>query len=116
MIRIKSSTQTKLYNKKILKMAKGYRGRAKSCYTVAIERVEKGLQYAYAHRKLKKRSFRALWIQRINAGCMENMHKYSTLISDMHTKNILINRKILSEIAYLEPYTFKALLYTSTIN
>lgn len=112
MIRIKSSSQTKNHVKKILKMAKGFQGRAKNNYTIALEKVEKGMQYAFAHRKVKKRSFRELWIQRINAGCLENNIKYSSLIYCLTKSNIVLNRKIISEIAFLEPYTFKALIHT----
>ncbi len=67
MSRVKRGVTTKARHKKIIKLAKGYRGRAKNCFRVAIQRVEKGLQYAYRDRRTKKRDFRALWIQRINA-------------------------------------------------
>ena len=71
MSRVKRGVTTKARHKKIIKLAKGYRGRAKNCFRVAIQRVEKGLQYAYRDRRNKKRDFRALWIQRINAAVRE---------------------------------------------
>lgn len=94
-------------HKKILKMAKGYRGRSKNCFRIAIGRVEKGLQYAYRDRRNKKRNFRALWIQRINAAARSNGTTYSELIFGLKKSNISINRKMLSEIAIHQPETFK---------
>lgn len=95
--------------KKILKMAKGYRGRAKSCITVARERVEKGLQYAYRDRRNKKRSFRALWIQRINAGVREHGLVYSQFMGGLIKAGIEIDRKVLSDLAITQPEAFKLL-------
>lgn len=95
---------------KILKLAKGFRGRAKNCIRIARERVEKSLQYAFRDRKAKKRDMRALWITRINAGTRQYGVKYSDFINGLQQENIVVNRKILSELAANEPYSFKALV------
>ena len=99
--------------KKILKMAKGYRGRAKNCITVAREKVETGLRYAYRDRRTKKRKFRSLWIQRINAGVREHGMVYSQFINGMIKAGIEMDRKILSELATNEPAAFKAIVEQS---
>jgi len=99
--------------KKILKLAKGYRGRAKSCITVAREKVEKGLRYAYRDRRAKKRTFRSLWIQRINAGAREHDMVYSQFMSGLIKAGVEIDRKILSDLAIHEPAIFKALVEQS---
>lgn len=96
--------------KKILKMAKGYRGRAKSCITVAREKVEKGLRYAYRDRRNKKRNFRSLWIQRINAGVREHGLVYSQFMNGLLKAGIEVDRKVLSELATNEPAAFKTLV------
>lgn len=96
--------------KKILKMAKGYRGRAKSCITVAREKVEKGLRYAYRDRRAKKRNFRSLWIQRINAGVREHGMVYSQFINGLLKAGIEMDRKVLSDLATHEPEAFKAIV------
>lgn len=93
--------------KKILKMAKGYRGRAKSCITVAREKVEKGLRYAYRDRRTKKRNFRSLWIQRINAGVREHGMVYSQFMNGLIKAGIEVDRKVLSDLATHEPEAFK---------
>ncbi|KAH7302384.1 hypothetical protein KP509_23G069900 [Ceratopteris richardii] len=95
---------------KIFKLAKGFRGRAKNCIRVARERVEKALQYAYRDRRNKKRDMRGLWIQRINAGTRIHGVKYGQFMHGLNTENIQLNRKVLSEIAMHEPYSFKALV------
>ena len=81
MARVKRGVTTHARHKKILKLAKGYRGRSKDAFRIAIEKVEKGLQYAYRDRRNKKRSFRALWVARINAGVRENGLTYSRFIA-----------------------------------
>lgn len=96
--------------KKVLKLAKGFRGRAKNCFTVAIERVERALQYAYRDRRAKKRDFRALWIQRINAAVRQYGLIYSTFMDKLKAKNIVIDRKMLSEMAIREPKAFEKLV------
>jgi len=97
-------------HKKILKLAKGYRGRAKSCYTVAIQRVTKARQYAYRDRKVKKRDIRKLWIQRINAGTRMYGLPYSFFINSMLRANIQLNRKVLADMAVTEPLSFKSVV------
>jgi large subunit ribosomal protein L20 len=113
MAHVKRGTTTHARHKKILKRAKGYRGRAKNCYRVAIEKVEKGLRYAYRDRRNKKRTFRALWIQRINAGVREHGMVYSQFIGGLMKAGITIDRKVLADIAVHEPEAFKALVLQS---
>tara|TARA_Y100000590_G_scaffold283303_1_gene318712 strand:- start:5718 stop:6071 length:354 start_codon:yes stop_codon:yes gene_type:complete len=110
MARIKRGVQARAKHKKIIKLAKGYRGRSKNVFRVAIEKVEKGLQYAYRDRRAKKRNFRALWIQRINAGAREHGMSYSQFIKGIKKAEITIDRKILADIAKNNPTTFKFIL------
>ena len=97
-------------HKKVLAMAKGYRGRAKSCFTVAIEKVEKGLQYQYRDRRNKKREFKSLWIQRINAGVRELGLTYSRFIDGLHKAGVELDRKVLADLAVREPEAFSQLV------
>ena len=97
-------------HKKILNMAKGYRGRAKSCFRVAIEKVEKALRYQYRDRRAKKRDFRSLWIQRINAGVRVEGLTYSTFIHGLKKANIQVDRKVLAHLAAFENGAFKAIV------
>jgi large subunit ribosomal protein L20 len=110
MTRVKRGVTKRARHKKILKMAKGYVGRASTCYRVAHERVEKGLQYAYRDRRNKKRTFRALWIQRINAAVREHDLVYSQFMKGIKIANITINRKMLSELAIKEPASFTVIV------
>ncbi len=96
--------------KKILKDAKGYFGRRKNVYTVAKNAVEKGLQYAYRDRRNKKRSFRALWIQRINAGVRAYGMSYSEFMGKINKKGIKLNRKVLADLAMNHPKAFEAIV------
>ena len=96
--------------KRILKLAKGYWGSRSKVYTIAKTTVEKGLQYAYRDRKTKKREFRALWIQRINAAARQNGLSYSQLIGKLAAKEIGLNRKVLADLALNEPAAFKAIV------
>ena len=96
--------------KKILKLAKGYWGRKSKVYTVAKNQVEKGLTYAYRDRRNKKRSFRALWIARINAAVRPEGLSYSKFIDKLNKANVSINRKSLADLAMNEPTTFKQLV------
>lgn len=91
-------------------MAKGYFGRRKNVWTVAKNAVEKGLLYAYRDRKAKKRDFRALWIQRINAGAREHGLSYSSLMGGLKKANIDLNRKVLADLAMNHPEAFKAIV------
>lgn len=110
MTRATRGVQTHARHKKILKQAKGYRGRSKNCYRTAIQRVEKGLQYAYRDRKAKKRTFRALWIQRINAAAREHGLVYSQFMNGLNLAGIELDRKVLSDIAIHEPESFAAIV------
>jgi large subunit ribosomal protein L20 len=106
MARIKRGVASHARHKKVLKLAKGYRGRAKSCIRVAIEKVEKALRYAYRDRRNKKRDFRGLWIQRINAAVREHGLVYSQFMNGLKLSGIDLNRKMLSQIAINEPQAF----------
>lgn len=99
MARVKRGVTTHARHKKILKLAKGYRGRAKNCYRVALQRVEKALQYAYRDRRNRKRDFRSLWIIRINAAAREHGLTYGNFMHGLKLAGINLNRKILSEMA-----------------
>ena len=110
MTRAKAGIVSKNRHKKIIKLAKGYRGRAKNCFRIAIEKVEKGLQYAYRDRRNRKRDFRGLWIQRINAGAREHGLSYSQLMHKLSVANIEINRKVLADLAMNHPEAFKAVI------
>lgn len=93
-----------------MKQAKGYFGRRKNVWTVAKNAVEKGMQYAYRDRKVKKREFRALWIQRINAGVREHGLSYSQFMGLLKAKEIDIDRKVLADLAMNHPEAFKAVV------
>jgi len=110
MARVKRGVTTHARHKKILKLAKGYRGRASTCFRIAIEKVEKALRYAYRDRRNKKREFRGLWIQRINAGARAHGLTYSRFIDGLKKANIALDRKVLSDIAIREPDSFAALV------
>ncbi|MBK9636731.1 MAG: 50S ribosomal protein L20 [Bacteroidetes bacterium] len=96
--------------KKVLKLAKGNFGSRKNVWTVAKNTVEKGLQYAYRDRKTKKRNFRALWIQRINAAARIHGMSYSQFMGKIHASNVDINRKVLADLAMNNPAAFEAIL------
>ncbi len=96
--------------KKMMKNAKGYFGRRKNVWTVSKNAVEKGWTYAYRDRKAKKREFRALWIQRINAGAREHGLSYSQFMGKLAAAGIEINRKALADLAMNEPKAFKAIV------
>ncbi len=110
MARVRRGVTARARHKKVIKQAKGYRGRSKNVFRVAIERVEKGLQYAYRDRRVRKRNFRALWIQRINAGAREHGLNYSRFMSGMKKAGIELDRKVLSDLAVREPAAFKSLV------
>jgi len=105
-----NSVASKARRKKILKQAKGFFGRRKNVYTVAKNAVEKALSYAYRDRKTKKRNFRALWIQRINAGAREHGMSYSQFMGLIKKNNIDLNRKVLADLAMNEPEVFKSIV------
>ncbi len=110
MAHVKRGVTAHARHKKILKLAKGYRGRAKSSFRIAIEKVEKGLRYAYRDRRAKKRNFRALWIQRINAGVRAEGLTYSQFMNGMKRAGLELDRKILADLAMHEPEAFKAIV------
>ena len=110
MARVKRGVTAKARHKKVIAMAKGYQGRNKNNFRVAIEKVEKGLQYAYRDRRQKKRNFRALWIQRINAAAREHGMTYSQFMDGIHKAQIEVDRKVLADLAVREPDAFKALV------
>ena len=95
--------------KKVLQQAKGFRGRRKNNITTANAAVDRSMQYAYIGRKLKKRNFRALWIQRINAACRQHGLTYSRFISGLARAGVELDRKVLADLAVREPEAFKAL-------
>lgn len=100
--------------RKIIKLAKGYRGAKKNLLRTAIEAVEKGWLYAYRDRRRKKRDFRQLWIARINAGARLCGVSYSKLINALKQKNIMLNRKILADLAVSDPKTFSQIVKEAT--
>ncbi len=100
----------KARKKKVLKLAKGYFGRRKNVWTVAKNAVDKGLVYAYIGRKHKKRNFRSLWIQRINAGARQHGLSYSEFMGKVNAKGINLNRKVLADLAANHPEAFKAVV------
>ena len=105
-----NSVAAKARRKKILKQAKGYFGRRKNVYTVAKNAVEKALTYAYRDRKVNKRNFRSLWIQRINAGVREYGLSYSQFMGLIKEKNINLNRKVLADLAMNHKDIFKKIV------
>jgi large subunit ribosomal protein L20 len=108
MARVKRGVTTHARHKKILELAKGYRGRGSTAYRVAIERVEKALRYAYRDRRNRKRDFRALWIQRINAGARLQGLTYSQLMHGLSLAGLALDRKVLADLAVREPEAFAA--------
>ena len=110
MPRVKGGYTTRRRRKAILKLAKGYFGSKRTLYKTAHEQVMRSLAYAYRDRKQKKREFRKLWIARINAACKANDYKYSLLISGLNKANVLVNRKVLAEIAIFDKEGFKDLI------
>tara|TARA_B100000925_G_scaffold217041_1_gene166040 strand:+ start:261 stop:608 length:348 start_codon:yes stop_codon:yes gene_type:complete len=105
-----NAVAAKARRKKVIKAAKGYFGRRKNVHTVAKNAVEKAMQYAYIGRKQKKRNFRSLWIQRINAGVREHGMSYSTFMGAISKKGIALNRKVLADLAMNHPEAFKAVV------
>ncbi|WP_119167643.1 50S ribosomal protein L20 [Algihabitans albus] len=112
MARIKRGVTAHARHQKVRKLAKGYRGRGKNVYRVAIERVEKALQYQYRDRKVRKRSFRSLWIQRINAAVRLNDEAmtYATFMDGINKAGIEVDRKVLADLAVHEPEAFASLV------
>jgi len=110
MARVKRGVTSHAKHKKILKAAKGYYGRRKNTIRIAKQAVEKANQYAYRDRKRKKRTFRALWIQRLNAAVRPFGLNYSRFIEGLGKAGVLVDRKILSDLAIREPAAFEAIV------
>jgi large subunit ribosomal protein L20 len=110
MARVKRGVTKHARHRKILQLAKGYRGRSSTSYRIALERVEKALQYAYRDRRNKKREFRGLWIQRINAAVREHGMTYSQFMAGVKAAQIEVDRKVMASIAFDDPAAFAALV------
>ena len=113
MSRVKRGVTSHAKHKKVIKAAKGYYGRRKNTIRVAKQAVEKAGQYAYRDRKAKKRNFRSLWIQRINAATREHGLTYGRFIDGLSKAEIAVDRKVLADLAVREPEAFKALVDAS---
>lgn len=114
MPRSRNSVASRRRRRKILKQAKGYWGKRKNVYTIAKNAVERGLQYQYRDRKVRKREFRKLWITRINAAARLNGVSYSKFIGAMKKKDMRINRKVLADLAVNNPDAFSAVVEEAT--
>lgn len=110
MARVKRGVTSKARHKKVIARASGYRGRSSNCFRMAINRVEKGLQYAYRDRRTKKRNFRALWIQRINAAAREAGTTYGQFMHGLKSAGIEIDRKVLADLAVRDAAAFTSLV------
>ena len=113
MAHVKRGTTTHARHKKVIKAAKGYYGRRKNCFRTAVQAVEKAGQYAYRDRRNKKRTFRSLWIQRINAAVRAQGLKYSDFIAGLKAANVVMDRKALSELAIHNPDAFAHVVETA---
>ena len=110
MARVKRGTTTHARHKKVLEQSKGYVGRSSTNYRIALERLEKALRYAYRDRRNKKREFRGLWIQRINAAVREHGMTYSKFIAGLKAAGIEMDRKVLAAVAYDDPASFSEIV------
>jgi large subunit ribosomal protein L20 len=110
MARVKRGVTAHARHKKVMKAAKGFYGRRKNTIRIAKQAVEKSMQYAYRDRKVRKRNFRALWIQRINAAARQHNLSYGRLMDGLNKAGIEIDRKVLSDMAIHEPQAFAALV------
>ncbi len=110
MARVKRGVTRHARHKKVLRQAKGSRGRSKNTFRAAAQRVDRNLQYAYRDRRVRRRNFRALWIQRINAGVRQHGMTYSEFIHGMKKAGIEVDRKIMADLAAREPDSFTALV------
>lgn len=110
MARVSRGVTTHARHKKVLDQAKGHRGRRNSSFRVAVQSVERALQYAYRDRRQRKRQFRRLWIQRINAGAREHNMTYSEFMHGLKLAGIDLDRKVLSDLAVREPDVFRTLV------
>ena len=110
MARVKHSVRTRAKKKKVLKLVKGQYGAQHRWYRLAKEAAARSLRYAYRDRRVKKRDFRALWISRINAACREEGFTYSQLVDKLNKAKVILDRKILADLAVNDPQTFKKIL------
>lgn len=110
MARVKRGVTTHARHKKVTDASKGFQGRSKNCFRIAVQRLEKSWQYAYRDRKTRKRDLRGLWIQRINAGVREYGLTYSRFMGGLHKAGIEVDRKVLADLAVHEPQAFKAVV------
>ena len=110
MARVKRGVTTHARHKKVLEQSKGFVGRSSTNYRIALERLEKSLQYAYRDRRVKKREFRGLWIQRINAAVREHGLTYSRFIDGLNKAGIEMDRKVLSALAFDDPAAFASVV------
>lgn len=110
MARVKRGVTKHARHKKVIKAAKGYQGRRKNTFRTAVQAVEKAGQYAYRDRRVRKRQFRALWIQRINAASRQHGMPYGRFMNGLKCAGIEVDRKILADLAVHEPEAFKALV------
>ena len=110
MARVSRGVTARARHKKVLKRAKGYYGRRKNVFRVAVQAVERGMQYAYRDRRKRKSDFRGLWIQRINAGVRNEGMTYSRFINGLAKSKIKLDRKVLAELAYNNPEVFKSIV------
>ena len=110
MSRAQGKVASRMRRKKVIARAKGFQGRSKNNFRLAKQRSEKALQYAYRDRRVRKRNFRVLWIQRINAGARENGLTYSQFINGLNKAGIELDRKVLADLAVREPESFKSLV------
>ena len=110
MSRAQGKVASRTRRKKVIARAKGFQGRSKNNFRLAKQRSEKALQYSYRDRRVRKRNFRALWIQRINAGARENGLTYSQFVNGLNKAGIELDRKVLSDLAVREPESFKSLV------
>ncbi|MCZ4281561.1 50S ribosomal protein L20 [Kiloniella laminariae] len=110
MARVKRGVTARARHKKITKLARGFRSRGKNVFRVAVQRLEKSWQYAYRDRRVKKRTFRGLWIQRINAGVRQHGITYSQFMNGAKKAEIGLDRKILADLAVREPAAFAAVV------
>ena len=116
MSRVKRGVTSHKRHKKVLEQTKGFRGRAKSCFRIAIRRLQKAWEYAYVGRKVKKRDYRSLWIQRINAAVRDSGLKYSTFMYGLKKANIVLDRKILADLALNNPSEFQKIVESAKKN
>lgn len=113
MSRVKRGVTAHARHKKVLKLARGFMGRSSTCFRPAIERLEKSWQYSYRDRRVRKRSFRSLWIQRINAFVRSADMKYSTFLNGLKKSGVTVDRKMLSKLAVEQPEVFQNLISVS---